>query len=112
MPAAAKNLVAACCSRRAGANRGLVRQRNDDTMDSRATAFRTWLFSAAGYTDFSLLNMQEAEATYVLGAYVDHLACTRKNTATNRPIMAKTLVQHLTASAQFLRLATQLPVAI
>jgi len=56
--------------------------------------------------------MQEAEAMYVIGAYVDHLACTRKNTATNRPIMAKTLVQHLTASAQFLCLATQLPVAI
>jgi len=90
----------------------LVRQRNDNTMDSRATTFRTWLFSAAGCTDFSLLNMQEAEATYILGAYVDHLACTRKNTATNRPIMAKRLVQHLTASAQFLRLATQLLVAI
>jgi len=56
--------------------------------------------------------MQEAAATYVLDAYIDHLACTRKNMATNRPIMAKTLVQHLMASAQFLRLATQLPVAI
>jgi len=56
--------------------------------------------------------MQEAEATYILGAYVDHLACTRKNVTTNRPIMAKTLVQHLTASAQFLRLATNLPIAI
>ena len=56
--------------------------------------------------------MQEAEATYILGAYVDHLACTRTNTTTNRPIMAKTLVQHLTASAQYLRLATHLPVAI
>ena len=90
----------------------MVRQCNDNTMDSQATAFCTWLFSAAGYTDFSLVNMQEAKATYVLGVCVDHLACSRKNTATNLPIMAKTLVQHLTASAQFLRLATHLPVAI
>jgi len=81
-------------------------------MDSRAATFRDWLFSAAMYTDITLMNMTEPEDICILGTYLDHTARSRKNPTTNNPVMAKTLVQHLNTAAHFLRLATHLIIPI
>jgi len=112
MPSPARRLVLACLSNQQRTDRGLVRNKNDRTMDSQASAFRSWLFTTAGYSDITLPGMTEPDALAVLATYLDFKARTALNPQTSDPIQAKTLNNHLQAAAAYLRLVTSLSVSI
>jgi len=81
-------------------------------MDSRATAFRSWLFTSAGYSDVTLLKMTESAAIAVIAAYLDVIARSGVNPQTGDPVQAKTLNLHLQAAAAYLRSTTHLQINI
>jgi len=112
MPSPTRRLVLACLSNQQRTDRGMDRNKNDRTMDSRAATFRSWLFTSAGYSDITLPHMTKPDALAVLVAYLDFKARTALNPQTGNPIQAKTLNNRLQAAAAYLRLATSLPVSI
>jgi hypothetical protein len=85
-----------------GTDRGLVRNSNDRTMDTRAACFRDWLCSSGGYRNVAQLSsLNNIQAVALLGAYIDHIATTPYNRQGALP-MANTLNHYLTAATRFL----------
>ena len=102
MPSAARSRVAALCRRYTETtDRGVVRNRNDNAVDSRAATFRNWLYETAGYCYQSILNIAAVHAAALVGAFIYDLSITKM--ANGKFRMADTLLHYVTASVSFLR---------
>ena len=111
LPSAARTLADTFLTARQRADRGLVRGKNDRTLDNRAARFRDWLFQSAGFRDFHFENLRVDSAQLVLASYVGQLqkVTMRK---TGRPPAPKTLMMHLNAACLFLEQATGLTIPL
>jgi hypothetical protein len=102
MPAAARALVLADSSVFIGTDRGMVRNGNDKSMDTRVAHFRDWLISAPGYQYVCCAqSITPKQAIRLIGSYLDHLAKTPYN---NKGALRKsdTLSKYVSAAAFFL----------
>jgi hypothetical protein len=103
MPSPARALVLSSIQHFQRTDRGVVRNSNDKTMDTRAASFRDWLISAGGYSDVcQLAQLTPAGAIALLGAFLDHVAVTPYNSKGNLR-MSNTLSHYLQAAYRFLR---------
>ena len=75
LPPAARALVQTSVCLFQAADRGLVRNSNDKTVDHRTSCFRDWLCDPCGYSDVGqLAHLRELEIILLLGAFLDFVA--------------------------------------
>jgi hypothetical protein len=102
LPSPARALVRDSFQRFTEADRGLVQNRGDKTMDTQATWFCDWLKSSAGFTHVAPIKRLTAnQAIALLQAYLDEKAQIPLQ-QTNEPPCANTLGHYLAAAYAFL----------
>ena len=111
LPSAARTLADTFLTARQRADRGLVRGKNDRTLDNRAARFRDWLFQSAGFRDVDFANLRVDSAQLVLATYAfKHQAAVQQKSG--KPPAPKMLMMHLNAACLFLEQATGLTIPL
>ena len=85
-----------------GSSRGLVRDKNDRAVDSKARHFATWL-ATSGYDDLSLANMEEGHVIPTVVAYLHHLAYQQGSMKKQASLSPASLVGYLNAALEWIR---------
>ena len=104
LPVPARAAVDSFISAHAGAERGLVRGKNDKTMDNRAARFRDWAYSVARLTDKHFVRLTPVASQFLLAAYLQSVK--NQGQPNGRPYRPNTLVNFLNAAHKFLQLVT------
>ena len=112
LPPAARSLVRTSVGLFRSADRGLVRNSNDKTVDHRTSRFRDWLCDPCGYRDVGqLAHLRESEIILLLGAFLDFVA-SEPYDAKGSLRRANTVSHYLQDAAAFLRTFVLLPFSI
>lgn len=102
MPAAARTIILTDSSLYLGADRGVVRNSNDATMDNRTTHFCNWLITSAGYNYLCCAQaITPVQAGLLIASYLDHMARTPWNSHGSLRT-GDTLQKFVNAAAEFL----------
>ena len=111
LPDPVRTFVHSCHSYQQRADRGMVRSKNDKTLDSRATRFRNWLLTDCQFTQDRISSLQEAEIHSLVHAYL-LLLLAIKDPTTRQPLMATTLCRHLDAISMYLHTVVSAPFSL
>ena len=95
-------------SRYLGATRGMVRDKNDRAMDSKARHFASWL-AASGFDDVSIADLREPQVIPTLVSYLHHVAFEQGSIKQQTALAPGTLTGYLNSAAEWLRIALLLP---